>query len=156
MQQYFKERREGRVVLRNMIGREVLKGSYRWNWSVTTGSSFTAAESYRFAEESRGPVVQRGTGLTVFSRSWVSVSDPAFVIFHLDRESKRLNVWLTNYCEERRQGELSFAVPFRACHRVNFEGKPMTEMPVTVEQSTKRVKLSLSPWEMAALEVELE
>jgi hypothetical protein len=154
-QQFFRERHGGQFLLRNMIGREVLKGSYRWSWSVTTGSSFTAAESYRFAEESRGPIIQRGSGLPISSRSMVSVNDPAIVIFRLAADSKRLNVWLINYGDESKRGELTFTAPLQTCGRVDFEGKPLKELPAVLDETKKRIRLNLSPWEMAALDVEL-
>jgi len=155
-QQFFSERAGGQFLLRNMIGREVLKGSYRWSWSVTTGSSFTATESYRFAEESRGAIVQRGTGLPVSSRSLVSVNDPAFVIFRVGSDSGRLNVWLMNYCNETKKGELTFAVPLRTCRRVDFEGRSLEDSLMPIDDSKVRISLNLSPWKMAALDVELE
>jgi len=154
-QQFFNEKRGTNVVIRNMIARGVLKGSYRWTWSLTTGSSFTAAESYRFSEESRGPIVQWGKWLPVSSRSMVSVSDPSFVLFRLGADSERLNVWLINYCDEPRQGDVTFNAPVRTCGRVDFEGSPMADLPVSIDKFTKRIRLHLSPWEMAALDVEL-
>jgi hypothetical protein len=154
-QQFFKERDGGQFLLRNMIGREVLKGSYRWSWSVTTGSSFTAAESYRFAEESCGPIAQRGSGLPISSRSMVSVNDPAIVIFRLAADSKRLNVWLINYGDESKKGEVTFTAPLLTCGRVDFEGKVLKELPAVLDETKKCVRLSLSPWEMAALDIEL-
>jgi hypothetical protein len=153
-QQFFCVRTPGRVLLRNMIAHGTLKGSYRWNWSVTTGSSFTAAESFRFAEASWGPIVQRGTVPRVPSQSWVSVNDPAIVIFRLGADSERLTVWLMNYSDEHKQGELSFTVPLRACRRVNLEGNPMMGVSAVLDESAKSVKLNLSPWEIAALDLE--
>jgi hypothetical protein len=153
-QQFFCVRTPDHVLLRNMIARLTLKGSYRWNWSITTGSDFTAAESYRFAEASWGPIVQRGAGLNTPSQSWVSVSDPAVVIFRLGADSDKLTVWLMNYSGESKQGELTFTVPVRACRRVNLEGKPMTDLAAELDASVKTVKLSLSPWEIAALDLD--
>jgi len=153
-QQFFCDRTPGHVVLRNMIARLTLKGSYRWNWSITTGSSFTAAESYRFAEASRGAIVQAGAGLQKKSGSWVSVNDQAIVIFRLAADSQRLTVWLLNYSDEHKQVDLSFTVPLRACRRVNLEGKPMTGASAVLDESGNRVKFDLSPWEMAAIDLE--
>jgi len=42
----------------------------------------------------------------------------------------------------------------RACRRVNLEGKPMTDLAAELDASVKTVKLSLSPWEIAALDLD--
>jgi hypothetical protein len=153
-QQFFCVRTPGHVLLRNMIAHGTLKGSYRWTWSLTTGSSFTAAESFRLAEASWGPIVQQGGGLQAPSQSWVSVNDPAIVIFRLGADSERLTVWLMNYSDEHKHGDLSFTVPLRACRRVNLEGNPMTVVSAVLDESAKRVKINLSPWEIAALDLD--
>jgi len=153
-QQFFCVRTPGHVLLRNMIAHGTLKGSYRWTWSVTTGSSFTAAESFRLAEASWGPIVQQGTVPHVPSQSWVSVNDPAVVIFRFGADSERLRVWLMNYSAEHKQSELAFTVPLRACHRVNLEGNPMTGVSAVLDESSKSVKLDLSPWEIASLDLD--
>ena len=153
-QQFFCVRTPEHVLLRNMIARLTLKGSYRWNWSITTGSSFTPAESYRFSEASWGPIVQRGPALKTPSQSWVSVDDPALVIFRLGADSERLTVWLMNYSSEAKQGALSFTAPVRACRRVNMEGNPMAGGSAELDESGKSVKLNLAPWEIAALDIE--
>jgi hypothetical protein len=153
-QQFFCVQHPDHALLRNMVGRATLKGSYRWNWSVTTGSAFTAAESYRFAEASWGPVVQRGAGPKAPSQSWAAVNDPAVVIFRLGADSQKLTVWLMNYSNERKQAKLSFTVPLRACRRVSLEGNPMMGASATLQESTKSVKLELSSWEIAALDLD--
>jgi hypothetical protein len=153
-QQFFCVRPPGHILLRNMIAHGTLKGSYQWTWSVTTGSSFTAAESFRLAEASWGPIVQQSAGLRVPSQSWVSVNDPAVVIFRLGADSGRLTVWLVNYSDEHKQGELSFTVPLRACRRVNLEGNPMMGVSAVLDESGKTVKLNLSPWEIAAIDLD--
>jgi hypothetical protein len=59
-----------------------------------------------------------------------------------------------NYSDEHKQGELSFTVPLRACRRVNLEGNPMMGVSAVLDESAKSVKLNLSPWEIAALDLE--
>jgi hypothetical protein len=153
-QQFFCVRTPGHVVLKNMVARLTLKGSYRWNWSLTTGSSFTPAESYRFAEASWGPIVHARGGPRTRDGSWVSVNDPAVVIFRLAADLERITVWLMNYSGDHKRTELSFTVPLRSCRRVNMEGKPMTGVSATLDKSARRVKLDLSPWGVAALELQ--
>jgi hypothetical protein len=137
-----------------MIAREVLKGHYRWNWSITTGSSFTPAESYRFAEASWGPVVWEAEGQHSLPSSLVSVSEPAVVIFGFGLESGRGSIWLANYSGEEKQAELNFSMRLRGCSRVDMEGKPAKEKSASLSNSGKTVNLSLSPWEIAALDLE--
>jgi hypothetical protein len=59
-----------------------------------------------------------------------------------------------NYSDERKQGELSFTVPLRACRRVNLEGNPMMGVSAVLDESAKSVKLNLSPREIAALSLQ--
>jgi len=82
------------------------------------------------------------------------VNDPAIVIFRLGADSERLTVWLMNYSDEHKHGDLSFTVPLRACRRVNLEGNPMTVVSAVLDESAKRVKINLSPWEIAALDLD--
>ncbi len=137
-----------------MVAHGTLKGSYRWCWSVTTGASFTAAESYRFAEASWGAVIQQGTGSPVPSQSWVAVNDPAIVVFRVSADPEQLIVWLMNYSEAHTQAELTFTVPLRACRRVDLEGNPMSGASAVLDDTTKRLKLNLSPWEIAAVKLD--
>jgi hypothetical protein len=153
-QQFFCQQHSNHVVLRNMIAREILKGHYRWSWSITTGSSFTPAESYRFAEAFWGPVVWEAEGQHSLPPSLVSVNDPALVIFRFGVESGRARVWLVNYSGEEKQAEVSSSMPLRSCHRVDLEGKPVKEKPALLGNSGKTVNLNLSPWEIAALDLE--
>ena len=153
-QQFFFQQHLNKVVLRNMIAREILKGNYKWSWSLTTGSSFTPAESFRFAEAFWGAIVQVSKGQPSLSPSLVSVNDPAVVVFRYGADSGRLTVWLMNYSGEGRQAELSFAATLRSCRRVNLEGNPMTGDSARLDGSGKTVKLSLSPWEIAALDLQ--
>ena len=150
-QQFFPVRTPGHIRVRNMIARGTLKGSYRWHWSVTTGSSFTAAESYRFAEASWGPVIQHGSGAQMPSQSWVAVNDPAVVVFRVSADPDQLLVWMMNYSEEHTQGELTFTVPVRACRRVDLEGNPLSGASAVLDDTTRKLKLNLSPWEIAAV-----
>ena len=153
-QQFFYVRTPGHFLLKNMIAHGTLKGSYQWIWSVTTGSAFTASESYRLAEASWGPIVQRSAALPVPSQSWVSVNDPAMVIFRLGADSGKLSVWLMNYSDEHKHGELNFTVPLHACRRVNFEGNAMTGVSAVLDKACNTVKLDLSPWEIAAIDLD--
>lgn len=152
-QQFFCVRTPGHVLLRNTIVHGTLKGSYRWNWSVTTGSSFSAAESYRLAEASWGPIVQQGAGLRAPSQSWVSVNDPAVVIFRVRADSEKLTLWLMNYSDAHKQGKVNISLPLVACQRISLEGKPMTGVSAVLGESAKSVTLNLSPWEIAALDL---
>ena len=140
-QQFFCQRRPNHVRLRNMIARGTLKGHYRWSWSITTGSSFTPAESYRFAEAFWGPVVWEAEGQHSLPPSLVSVNDPAVVIFRFGVASGRASVWLANYSSEEKQAEVSSSMPLRSCHRVDLEGKPMKENPALLSNSGKTVSL---------------
>jgi hypothetical protein len=153
-QQFFCQRHPNHVVLRNMIANGILKGHYRWSWSITTGSSFTPAESYRFAEAFWGPVVWEAEGQHSLPPSLVSVNDPAVVIFRFGVEPGRASVWLANYSSEEKQAEVSSSMPLRSCHRVDLEGKPMNEKPALLSNSGKTVSLNLSPWEIVALDLE--
>jgi hypothetical protein len=155
-QQFFCARKPDHVVLRNMIAHSTLKGSYRWHWSITTGPSFTPAESYRFAEASWGPIVQQRGGRLAASQSWVTVNDPAIVVFRIGAESGKLIVWLMNFSDEHKAGELKFTAPVRACRQVNLEGQPMPGASAALDPSSKTVKLDLSPWEIAALDFKCE
>lgn len=154
-QQFFCDRSAPHIVLKNMVARGTLKGHYRWTWSLTTGSSFTPAESYRFAEAFRGPIVQLAKGKFESSQSWLSVNDPAVVVFRLAVDSEWLTVWLLNYSGQQKLGELNFTVRLRACRRVDFEGAPSEDGSTVFEEAARRVRIKLSPWEMAALELRL-
>jgi hypothetical protein len=82
------------------------------------------------------------------------VNDPAVVIFRLGADSGKLSVWLMNYSDEHKHGELNFIVPLRACRRVNFEGNAMTGVSAVLDEAGKTVKLDLSPWEIAAIDLD--
>jgi hypothetical protein len=152
-QQFFCVRNLDHVVLRNMIARLTLKGSYQWHWSLTTGTAFTPAASYRFAEASWGPIVQQGAGLNTASQSWVTVNDPAVVVFRVGADSDRMTIWLMNYSAERKRGILGFSWGFSGCQQCNLEGKPLAGVSPIFDPSAKRVEVDLAPWEIAALEL---
>jgi len=155
-QQFFKKNEQGRTILRNMIAREMHKGSFRWHWSLKTGSSFSANESYLFAESLLGVVAEVAESASDFSRSLVSTNDPAVVIFRIARGQKQTTLWLSNFSAEKRSSTLTVSDPVTTARRVNFEGKPVPDRPAPKLQGAKTIGLSFSPWEMAALELNHE
>jgi hypothetical protein len=86
----------------------------------------------------------------------VTVNDPAIVVFRIGTESGKPIVWLMNYCDRHKSGELKFTAPVLECRRVNLEGKPMPGASAVFDRSSKTVKLDLSPWEIAALDFDCE
>ena len=155
-QQFFKKNEQGRTILRNMIARETHKGSFRWRWSLKTGSSFSASESYLLAESLLGAVAELAEGTSQISRSLVSTDDPAVVIFRIDRGQKQTTLWLSNFSAEKRSSTLTLSDPMTSARRVDFEGKPVPDKPAPKLQGAKNIGLSLSPWEMMALELNHE
>jgi hypothetical protein len=151
-QQFFCLRNPGKVVLRNMIARLTLQGSYRWNWSLTTGASFSPVESFRFAEAAWGPIVLQGASMKPF-QSWLSVNDPAVVVFRLGAEPDTMTVWLMNYSDAPKQGVLTFAQALRGCVQTDLEGKPLPGGTATLDTSGKKVEINLAPWQIAALDL---
>jgi len=150
-QQFFLNRQANHAVLRNMIARGTFKSRHRWNWSITTGPSFTPASSYRFAEAVLGPVVEISQAPLALPASLITVNDPAVVVFRYGVDSGKTTVWLMNYSAQEKQAELTFAMPIGNCRKTDLEGKPVGETSATADSSGKSVKLNLGPWEIVAL-----
>ena len=155
-QQFFKKNEQGHTILRNMIARETHKGSFRWHWSLKTGGSFSTSESYLLAESLLGAVAELAEGTSQISRSLVSTDDPAVAIFRIDRSPKQTTLWLSNFSAEKRSSTLTLSDPMTTVRRVDFEGKPVPDKPAPKLQGAKNIGLSLSPWEMMALELNHE
>ncbi len=152
-QQFFLEQGTGRTLLKNMMGRETMKGFYQWQWSMTTDASFTPAESCRFAEEFRAPAVQQHSGQVPPFQSWLSVNDPALVVFRLSADSEMIRIWLMNYSDAAKKGELSLTTPLNSCHSVDFEGKAIEGQKAVLHEQGNQIGFDLGPWEMVALEL---
>ena len=152
-QQFFIEKKAGSTLLKNMIGRETMKGSYQWQWSMTTGTSFTPEQSYRFAEGFRAPVVQKHSGQIARSYSWLATSNPALVVFRLNAASDKVTIWLMNYSGAASSGKLLLADAVKSCRRVDFEGRVLEGKKAILSGSGKQIELELLPWEMASLEL---
>lgn len=153
-QQFFRQPQQGSVVVRNMIAREVMKGSYRWTWSLTGSRTLSPAESYHFAEAARGAVVQQAPAIAASAHSWLSVSDPEVVVFRVAADREKISVWLMNYSDARRQCKLTLHAAVRSVARADFDGKPTSGPPATLDAADGSVALELSPWEITALELQ--
>lgn len=151
-QQFFRETRQGSAVVRNMIAREVLKGSYRWTWSLTGNHTFSPAECYHFAEAARGAVVQQAPAMAADAHSWLSVSDPELVVFRVAADRERISVWLMNYSDTRRHGKLTLHAAVHSVARVDFDGRQSAGLPATLTADGS-VALELLPWQIAAFEL---
>lgn len=152
-QQFFHTRRGERTVLRNMIARLTLKGTYSWHWSLTTGTSFTPAQSYRFAESMFGPFTDVGGAPKRETHGMVSVNDPAVVIFRFARRGGKATLWLANYSDQGRKARLDFSTAYRDAHRTDLEGNVAAEHPPLLSSRGRKLEMNLSPWEIAALEL---
>lgn len=153
-QQFFREPQQGSVVVRNMIAREVLKGSYRWKWFITGSHAISPAESYHFAEACRGAIVQQAPALAANAHSWLSVIDPELIVFRVGADREKISVWLMNYSDARRRGKLMLHTAVRSVARLDFDGKPSAGPPATLSAADGSIALDLLPWEITALELE--
>jgi hypothetical protein len=128
-------------------------GFYQWRWSVATGSAFSPAEAFRFAQAMNEPIAALSATPWTRDGSLVESEDPAMVVFRYRRAQGKLSLWVTNFAPHATEATLRLPHRCRSARRVDFEGRALPGERIELRSGGRALQLKLDAWRMAALEL---